>query len=154
MTVAYADLPAAMIGHLRDQPTIVAAFGEDTSAPATTKLWGDEVRAGVAMPWAVYEEIDRKTTDMTAAGGVVNRLNDLTIRWTVVGEGKQAVRQLAEMLIDGLNDAPLLFEGGKLMYFRSTSGPIFVPNQGIAPSTPSAYVAVVVFSAMVSSTLL
>ena len=112
MADAYPDLPAAMIGWLRAQTTIVSAFAEDTSALATTKFWADAARQGVALPWAVYEEVEGDAAYMSATGGVTTRLESGLIRFVVVAEGKQAARDLARLLTLALNDAPLAFADG------------------------------------------
>lgn len=149
MTTAYADLPAAMLGHLRAQPSLVAAFGEDTSALATTKFWPDFARSGVDLPWAVYDEPDGTTTWMTAANGITPFLREATIRFVVVGQGKSAVRALADQITTTLNDAPLQWSGGQLMNFRERKS-MFVPVGDLAPGAPEAYARVVLFDVMYS----
>lgn len=152
MATAYPDLPAAMIGWLRSQPTIVAAFGEDTSAPATTKFWADAARQGVALPWAVYEEVDGELAAMTAAGGVTCRIETGLVRFVVVAEGKRAARDLGRMVMKGLDDAPLVFDDGRLMYLRARR-PFFAPAGTLAPNSPGASARVVVFETMVQRTV-
>jgi hypothetical protein len=50
MSTVYPDLPAAMIGHLRNTPRVVRDFAEDTSAAATTKFHADAAGTGSASP--------------------------------------------------------------------------------------------------------
>lgn len=144
MTTAYADLPAAMVGYLRSQPSVVSAFGDDTSSLATKKFWGDAVRPGVNLPWAVYDEPDSQTMWMTEANGVKPFLRDATIRFLIVGEGKSNVRSLADMLTKTLNDAPLQWTGGALLNFREKQAS-FVPVGDLAPNATDAYARVVLF---------
>lgn len=149
MSTAYADLPAAMIGYLRSQPSLVAAFGEDTSVLATTKFWPDFAQGGVQLPWAVYDEPDATTTWMTEANGVKPFLREATIRFLIVGEGKSTVRALADQIATTLNDAPLEWSGGQLMNFREKQS-AFVPVGDLAPNAPAAYARVVLFDVMYS----
>ena len=151
MTVAYASLPEAMVGRLRSMPSVVAAFGEDTSALATTKFWADFAEAGVQLPWAVYEELDGDVMYMTPAAGRVASIESGQIRWTIAGEGRKAVRDLGKLIVTVLNDAPLLFTDGQLMDLRARK-PFFVPAANFAPNVPHAAVRVLVFDYMLSRT--
>lgn len=148
MSTLYPDLPAALVGWLRSQPTVVAAFGEDTTALATTKFWADLARPGVNLPWAVYEEVEGEVTSMTAAAGVTCSLETGTIRFVVVAQGKKAARDLGRTITRALNDAPLVFADGVLMYLRARK-PSFAPVGSLAPGNPNAYARVVVFETMV-----
>lgn len=148
MSTAYPDLPAAMVGWIRGQPSVVAAFGEDTTALSTTKFWGDEARAGVSLPWAVYEEIEGDTEYMTAAGGVTSSIETGMVRFVVVAEGKKVARDLGRMLVKALNDAPLVFADGSLMLLRARK-PSFAPVGDLAPNCPNAYARIIAFDTMV-----
>ena len=145
MSTVYPDMPSAMVGWLRAQPTVVAAFGDDPSALATTKFWGDEARRGVQLPWAVYQEVDRKTTYMTRNNSGTPYIADGVIRCVVVGAGKEATRDLARLVATGLTNAKFQWQDGRLMMIQATSEN-FVPNDGIAPDYPNAYVCVVGFA--------
>src|SRR5205823_6151022 len=94
VTTTYADLPSAMLGRLRAMPTLVSAFAEDTGASSTTKFWADFAPAGVLLPWAVYQELDGGLQYMTSAGGRTSSIESGQVRWTIVGEGRRAVRDL------------------------------------------------------------
>src|SRR5438094_849747 len=108
-----------MIGHLRASPAVVSGFAEDTTSPGTTKFWADAARRGVALPWAVYEELGGEVRAMTRAGGVAHAIEAGRVRFTVVAEGKAAARELARLLARTLDDAPLVFSDGVLMYLRA-----------------------------------
>lgn len=151
MTTAYADLPAAMLARLRAMPTVVSAFGEDTSAASTTKFWADFAPAGTILPWAVYEEIDGDVQYMTAVGAHTASIETGQIRWTIVGEGRKAVRDLGRTLSTVLNDAPLVFADGQLVEIRARK-PFFAPVGDIAPGTPHVVARVLIFEYMLSRT--
>ncbi len=148
MPPSYPDLPAAMVGWLRAQPTVVAAFAEDTSSATTTKFWADAARQGVSLPWAVYEEVEGDLTYMTAAGGITSSLDSGKVRFLIVAEGKKTARDLGRMVTTVLNDAPLAFADGTLMLLRARK-PFFVPVAKVAPHCPNAYARVIVFETMV-----
>jgi hypothetical protein len=149
MSTAYPDLPAAMIAWLRASPNVVAAFSENTASPATTKFWADEARQGTLLPWAVYEEIDGDIQYMTTAGGVRNTIEAGVVRFIVVGEGKKATRDLGRLLTRTLDDAPLLFADGNLMYLRAKK-PSFVSVKDVIGDIPNAYARMVIFETMVN----
>jgi hypothetical protein len=151
VTTAYADLPSAMLGRLRSMPTVVSAFAEDTSLASTTKFWADFAPAGVILPWAVYEEVDGDIQYMTPRAGHVASIETGQVRWTIVGEGRRAVRDLGRVLATVLDDAPLEFAGGQLMEIRARK-PFFAPVRDLAPGTPHAVARVVVFDYMLSRT--
>jgi hypothetical protein len=142
-----------VLGWLRAQPTIVSAFAEDTSSIATTKFWGDEARQGVALPWAIYEEVEGDIMYMTSAGGATASIESGLLRFLVVAEGKKAARDLGRMLTRALNDAPLVFQDGVLMLLRARK-PSFVPVGDLAPGVPNAYARLIVFETMVQRSTL
>lgn len=148
MSTAYTDLPAAMIAWLRAQPTLVAAFGEDTSAKETTKFWGDEAEGTPSLPWAVYMEDPGQTMYMTGTGPGQPYIDEGTIRFFVVAASKATARRLGKMIGTALTDPPLTFQDGLLMYMRPVNSS-FVPVGDIAPNSPAAYVRMVILSTMV-----
>lgn len=152
MSTAYPDLPAAMIGWLRASPGVVTAFAEDTNAPTTTKFWADAARPGAALPWAVYEELDGDVQSMTAARGLACSIETGTVRFTIVASGKKLARDLGRLVVKALDDAPLLFADGRLMYLRAQSTS-FQPVANITPASPTAYARVVNFGFMVQRTV-
>ena len=152
MTTAYGDLPAAAIGWLRAQPSIVAAFGDDTSSPATKKFWADEAESSPSLPWAVYMEDPGPQTYMTGDLGSTPYIDEGIVRFFVVAASRKQARTLGGMIATALTDPPLQFAGGLLMYMRP-SNQFFTPTGDIAPDSPSAYVRVVVFNTMVQRSL-
>lgn len=149
MSTTYPDLPAAMIGWLRASPAVIAAFAENTAAPASTKFWADSARRGVALPWAVYKEPRSDILYMTVTGSAVPSIETGEIRFKVVSAEKKEARDLGRLLAETLNDAPLEFSDGLLMHLRART-PFFVPVETIGPDHPTAYARVIVFDFMVN----
>lgn len=143
------DLPAAAIAWLRATPAVVSAFGEDTSAKATVKFHADKAWQGVRLPWATYVEIDGDVQYMTGAGGVTNTIETGAVRFIVVSEDKKATRDLGRLLTQTLDDAPLVFDDGELMYLRAKK-PFFVPVAEVTDNAPSAYALVIIFETVVN----
>jgi hypothetical protein len=113
------DLIAACIAWLRLNAPIVAAFGD---AAATEKFGSDIEARGTAPPYLVFYEPEEdegyETADYT---GSPSSLADGTFFVEVVGPqtlGKLGTRQLAEQVVASLNDAPLTFLDGVLVYLR------------------------------------
>lgn len=149
MSTPYPDLPAAIIGWLRANPTVVAAFAENTASPATTKFWADAARRGVALPWAVYEEASSDLLFMTVTGTVAPSIETGQLRFKVVAAEKKQARDLGRLLAETLNDAPLVFDDGLLMNFRARSS-FFVPVETCCADHPNAYARVILFDFMVN----
>lgn len=150
MSVAYANLLDAMLGHMRGSPGLVAAFGDTgTSIPATDKFWASPVRKGVNLPWAVYEDGAQSTQYTTGSASIESSV----IRFLVVAAGKDAALVLARMLLNTLNDAPLQFMDGRLMYFRASGPPTVQPVTEIAPDCPNAYAYGIAFDVMTQMTV-
>lgn len=146
--MSHANLLDAMVAHMRADAALVAAFGDDVSALATDKFWPTPVRSGVELPWAVYEDGGGNTQYTTGPASV----EDSAIRFVVVGDGRDTSLALARLLIATLNDAPLEFDDGLLMYFRCTGAPSVVPITAITGDYPNAYAYALTFSTMVQRT--
>lgn len=150
MSVAYANLLDAMVAHIRGVPNVVAAFGDTGTANlATDKFWPSPVRKGVELPWAVYEDGSQGTQYTTGAASIESSV----IRFLVVAAGKDAALTLARMLLKALNDAPLEFMEGRLMYFRASGPPTVQPVTEIAPDCPNAYAYGIAFDVMTQMTV-
>lgn len=141
----YPDMPSAMIAWLRATPAVVAAFGEDASAHATTKFWADVTPSKVDLPWATYEETGSEFMYMT--GDPPPSIETGQLRFIVVTEAKKEARDLGRLLAETLNDAPLVFDDGLLMYLRAKA-PFFVPIGNILPGASTGYSIVLVFDFM------
>jgi hypothetical protein len=113
------DLIAACIAHLRSDPAIVAAFGDAKGVAGKDKFVSDVELPKTDLPYAIFDEPDEsedyETQDQT------NRYSS-TIRGvfhlTVLADEKLAARRLGDMAAASLNDAPLVFQDGVLMYLR------------------------------------
>lgn len=150
MSVAYANLLDAMLGHMRGSPGLVAAFGDTgTAVPATDKFWPAPVRDGVSLPWAVYQDVGGNTTYTTGPASI----EEGAIRFIVAADGKDTANRLAKLLVKTLNDAPLIFMDGLLMYFRAAGPPTAVPISEVLPNCPNGYAYGVTISTMVQSTV-
>ena len=113
------DLVAAAIAWLRLQPSIVAAFGDSTMTP---KFGSDLALTKTAPPYLEFSEPDEdesyESADYT---GQPSSLTDGVLGLDLVGTGKLQVRLLAEQIAAELNDAPLTFTDGVLVYLRRTT---------------------------------
>lgn len=150
MSTPHPDLPAAMIAWLRASPGVAAAFAENAAVPATTKFWADAARPGVTLPWAVYEELGADLQPMTAARGAVCTIETGVVRFTIAAAGKKAARDLGRLIATTLDDAPLLFTDGRLMYLRA--GSTRFQHADAAPACPAPYARIVDFEFMVQRT--
>lgn len=147
--MSHANLLDAMVAHMRADATLVAAFGDVPAVLATDKFWPTPVRPGVELPWAVYEDGGGNASYTTGPASI----EDSAIRFVVVGDGKDTALALARLLIATLNDAPLVFDDGLLMYFRATGAPSVVPITSITADCPNGYAYGVTFSTMVQRTV-
>lgn len=146
--MSYANLPDAMIAHMRATPALVAAFGDVPAVLATDKFWPVPVRTGVDLPWAVYEDGGGDVQYTTGEAGIETS----AIRFVVVADGKDAALALVRLLAATLTDPPLVFDDGLLMYFRPGS-PSVVPIGTLAPECPNAYAYGVTFSTMTQTSI-
>jgi hypothetical protein len=138
------DLPSAIIAKLRATPAVVSAFGEDTSSTATTKFHAD-VAHKAELPWCVYEEIGEDPRPVSVdSEGLTNYFCQGRIAFTVVASGKKEARTLADLIASTLNDAPLTFDDGELLEFRTEANRAR-PDPDIGPGSPAMFQRVVVF---------
>jgi hypothetical protein len=113
------DLIAACIAWLRLQAPIVAAFGD---AVGSEKFGSDIAAGGTQPPYLEFNEPEEdegyETEDQT---GLPSSLAEGVFYAELVGSqamGKLGTRQLAEQVVAVLNDAPLTFLDGVLVYLR------------------------------------
>jgi hypothetical protein len=114
------DLVAACIAWLRLHPAIVAAFGDTAAAQ---KFGSDLHQRDTDPPYLSFMEPDEDEGYETVdASGLPSSLCTGTLALEVCGgggsRGKLYVRQLAELVVKALNDAPLTFQDGNLVYLR------------------------------------
>lgn len=123
------DLMAAVVAWLRLDQAVVAALGETATSP---RIFADLEARGTAAPWVSFSEPDEdesyETVDPTGRpSSVTAGLFHAEITGPGGSGGKLAIRQLAELIGDTIEDAPLTFADGTLIYLRRTGRkfPIF-----------------------------
>ena len=113
------DIIAASIDWLRQSAAIVSCFG-DVKGTAD-KFASDAEPPGIDPPYAVFHEPEEVESFETTNGIAVSSLVDGVYRVEVFGTGKLLTRRLSEAVADRLNDAPLLFTNGDLIYLRRSA---------------------------------
>jgi hypothetical protein len=118
------DIIEAAIAYLRTSSSIVSTFGD--APPTVPKFFSDVLQRDIPFPYLGfsepnevegYETIDYGQRFSTMVQGVV----EVHVRGAAPQFGKKSLRQLAEGVIaPWLNDAPLVFQNGVLVYFRKT----------------------------------
>lgn len=147
MSVAYGNLLDAMVGWLRSTPAVVAAFGDDPSSLETDKFGPIPLRKA-DLPWAAYADVGGEVQYMTSN----DTIETGGLQFVVVANGKDIAESLVRLLVKTLNDAPLVFMSGRLMYLRAGS-PSAVPVGDLAPNCPNAYAYAVTMNSMVQGTV-
>ncbi|MDR3582572.1 MAG: hypothetical protein P4L67_04835 [Candidatus Pacebacteria bacterium] len=115
------DLIAACIAWLRTKPAIVAAFGDVKGAPTGEKFVSDVELPKTDPPYVVFSE-PREFEDYEsrssrgAHGSIINGVFLIE----VVATEKLLARQMADAVAASLQDAPLVFSDGVLLYLRRT----------------------------------
>ena len=109
------DLIAACIAWLRQQPQIVSAFGDSATTP---KFVSDILPRSLGPPYLVFYEPHEDEEYETIDARGPSTIAEGVFHVDLVGTGKFAVRQLAEQVAAALNDAPLTFLDGVLVYLR------------------------------------
>ena len=113
------DLVAAVIAWIRQQPAMVTAFGDSVSTP---KFGSDISAPGTKVPYLNFFEPEEDESYETAdqLTGLVSSVADGMLAMELVGTGKLQVRQLAEQIAAIVNNAPLTFSDGNLLYLYRT----------------------------------
>lgn len=141
------DLPAAIMLWLRQSPQIVAKFGDSLTTP---KFFGDRATWNKLpdMPYLVYDEIyeGNPTYESADQFGVVHETPTGQFQIAIFTKNKIDGRNLARMIKNRLNDAPLFFQDGWLLELRWESE-LSIPGDGtIGPgSAPTYYQRVMTF---------
>jgi hypothetical protein len=119
------DLVAACIAWLRLQPAIVAAMGESAAigaTPAIIKFYSDIASRSIEPPYlGFFEPTEEESYESADGTGLTSTLTEGLLAFELVGSqamGKLGTRQLAEQISAALNDAPLTFQDGVLVYLR------------------------------------
>lgn len=113
------DLVAACIAWLRLNVAIVAAFGDTIQ---TEKFGSDLAARGTSPPYLeFFEPEEDETYETIDATGLPSSVTYGLLGMEIIGSqamGKLGTRQLAEQVVAALNDAPLTFLDGVLLYLR------------------------------------
>ena len=112
------DIIEASIDWLRQSDSIVAEFGDDKGT--VDKFVSDAEPPRIEPPYAVFYEPEEVEGFETTNGTAMSSLIVGVYRIEVFSTGKKHTRILSENLADRLNDAPLLFTNGTLIYLRRT----------------------------------
>jgi hypothetical protein len=115
------DLVAACISWLRNQPALVAAFGDNP--PNSPAFFSDIAARGEQPPWLCFDE-PRATAEFESADST----GQPSATWTgqlyceVAATGKLSARTLADQVESVLNQAGInmVFSNGVLIYFRAS----------------------------------
>jgi hypothetical protein len=113
------DLIAACIAWLRSKPEVVAMFGDVASSSTLLKFTSDVEPPRTGMPYAVFNEPEEVEHYETEDGS--RRLSSTVygaFQINVYAREKLLVRQYADSIGEALNDAPLVFTDGVLVYLR------------------------------------
>lgn len=115
------DLIAACIAWLRQQPTIVAAFGDVKGSKTSQKFVSDVELPKTSPPFVVFNEpIEVESYETADGSGMRGSKVDGLFEIHVYATGKLDSRQKADTVAASLQDAPLQFTDGVLLYLRRT----------------------------------
>lgn len=113
------DLIAACIAWLRNDAAIVAAFGDVKGSHRNQKFVSDIELVKTSPPYAVFDEpTEIENYETPDQDGLSSSVANGLFKLTVYTNEKLVARQYAEMLAASLNDAPLKFTDGILLYLR------------------------------------
>lgn len=113
------DLIAACIAWLRRDAAIVAAFGDVKGSKRNQKFVSDVELPKTDPPYAVFDEpTEFENYESPGQDGLSSSVARGMFNLTVYTTEKLVARQYADMLAASLNDAPLQFTDGILLYLR------------------------------------
>ncbi len=118
------DILAASVVFLRANGVISTAFGDGST---TSKFWTDYAALTASTfqpdyPYLVFQEPqESETYESQSQTDNGSSLSDGIVDFDVMAPSKTSCRQLAILVAKALNDAPLEFEDGGLVYFRHVS---------------------------------
>lgn len=113
------DLIAACIAWLRKDERIVAEFGDVKGSERSRKFVSDVELPGTNPPYAVFDEpMEIESYESADQSGRYSSLVQGSFNLSIFDVEKLAVRRKADMVAASLQDAPLLFTDGVLIYLR------------------------------------
>jgi hypothetical protein len=144
------DLIAACIAWLRTKPHVVAEFGDVKGTPTGEKFVSDVALPKTDLPYAIFsepEEVEEfESPDQDER--ISSRVHGV-FQIHVHDREKLLARQKADNVAEALNDAPLVFTDGVLMYLRRSTRR-YPTYQSVGPgANVAAYVRVVEFNYMI-----
>ncbi len=122
--MSYPDILSAAVGYLHGNPTVAIAFG-DTST--VSKFWTDYAAWNSqtlepSYPYLIFQEPqESETYESESETSDSSYTSDGIVDFDVLAPSKTSARQLADLVAKTLNDAPLVFDDGGLIYFRHVS---------------------------------
>jgi hypothetical protein len=140
------DLIAAIVAWLRANSAVVSALGENQSLPNMTKIWSDRPEGQPDLPYLVILEPDAesRTHQSIDWSGTIFAMCRSHVRMHFATSGKTQARSLMKLIASSLDDAPLSFSDGTLLYLRSEDS--YAPNYNeLPPLAPNAYERVLPF---------
>lgn len=141
------DFVTQLVKQLRASKALVAALGEDASAPRTTKVHGEQAQGSPDLPYLVLTEDEESSAYAGTDGqGVLWRHDRGTITATITAAGKAQARRIGELVTKQLDvhPPPITPADGDLLEL-SRKGASFKPTADQGPGTPSEAVRVVTF---------
>ncbi len=122
--MSYPDILSAAVGYLHGNTVVATAFG-DTSV--VSKFWTDYAAWNSqtlepSYPYLIFQEPQESDTyESESETSHSSSVSDGIVDFDVLAPSKTSVRQLADLVAQTLNDAPLVFDDGGLIYFRHVS---------------------------------
>jgi hypothetical protein len=142
------DLLEAMVAQLQGDTAVTSMLAQGANS-----IVGDELAAAGLFPYVVLIEVSGPTEYQTTDGSSYPYDDHPSFQLTVVGTGKEPVRQIAHAVQHSLLDAALSFTTGTLQLLRR-SGPAFDsldPDRG--PGGIDVFRRVLLFESIVSRTI-
>jgi hypothetical protein len=140
------DLEEALQAYLRSSAGLIAAFGK-------ADFFGDLEPAGTALPYLVFTDSGDETASyQTESDDGSIGVNDYqTLQLTVYAASRAAARRLRRAVEKTLNDAPLLFTQGTLLYFRR-AGRLVQKDPDPGPDGLDVWAGILTFAAITERT--
>ena len=141
------DIMDAILQRLRTTEC-AQLFGDtwDASTQLGIQKFYADYADSTSYPLAIATEPQESYQFMTAsAGNEIPYLADGLIAVTVQATDRYQARVLAKAVARALNDAPLVWVGSQLMYFRLFQA-AFIPNPPTAAGTPTVFLRQITFS--------
>ncbi len=122
--MSYPDIISAAVGYLHGTPAVAVPFG-DTSV--VSKFWTDYAAWNSqtlepSYPYLIFQEPqEAETYESESETSDSSSVSDGIVDFDVLAPSKTSARLLATLVAQTLNDAPLEFDDGGLIYFRHVS---------------------------------